>query len=57
MSGYPVRVAAVGVGRWSDVLAAGIQRTPEVTVVSCYLRSGEKREAFAGKMVASPREP
>jgi predicted dehydrogenase len=49
MSGDPVRVASVGMGWWSDVLADAIGRTPKLTIVQCYTRSPEKREAFAKK--------
>lgn len=49
MSANPVRVASVGMGWWSDVLADAIQRTAKLEIVSCYTRSAEKREAFAGK--------
>jgi predicted dehydrogenase len=46
---YPVKVASVGMGWWSDVLADAIQRTPKLEIVSCYTRSPDKREAFAKK--------
>ncbi len=49
MSADPVRVASVGMGWWSDVLAEAVRRTPKLEIVSCYTRSAEKREAFAGK--------
>ena len=49
MSGYPVRVASIGMGWWSDVLADAVQRTPKLEIVSCFTRSPEKREAFAKK--------
>ena len=45
----PVRVGCVGMGWWSDVLADAIRRSGRLTIVSCYTRSGEKREAFAAK--------
>jgi predicted dehydrogenase len=43
----PVRVACVGLGWWSDVLAAAIARSGRLRVVACYSRSASKREAFA----------
>jgi predicted dehydrogenase len=49
MSADPVRVASIGMGWWSDVLADAIERTPKLKIVSCYTRSPEKREAFARK--------
>ena len=49
MSTEPVRVACLGMGWWSDVLADAIGRTSELEIVSCYTRSEEKRAAFAAK--------
>src|SRR5215204_2206458 len=45
----PVRVACVGIGWWSDVLADAIQRSNKLKIVSCYTRSEEKRRTFAAK--------
>jgi predicted dehydrogenase len=45
----PVRVASLGIGWWSDVLADGIQRSGKLKIVSCYTRSQAKRDAFAAK--------
>jgi predicted dehydrogenase len=36
-------------GWWSDVLAAAINRSGRLRIVSCYTRSVEKREAFVAK--------
>ena len=47
MSVEPVRVATLGIGWWSNVLADAVQRTPTIDIVSCYTRSREKRQAFA----------
>ncbi len=44
-----MRVASIGMGWWSDVLADAIGRTPKLPIVSCYTRSQERREAFARK--------
>ena len=44
-----MRVACLGMGWWSDVLADAIQRSAKLTIVSCYSRSADKREAFAKK--------
>jgi len=45
----PVRVACIGMGWWSDVLADAIKRSGRLEIVSCYSRTHEKREAFARK--------
>jgi predicted dehydrogenase len=45
----PVRVACVGLGWWSDVLAEAIARSGRLRVVTCYSRSAAKREAFAAR--------
>ena len=49
MSVEPVRVACLGMGWWSDVLADAAGRTSEIEIVACYTRSEDKRAAFAGK--------
>lgn len=49
MSTEPVRVASLGIGWWSDVLADAVQRTPALEIVSCFTRSDDKRRAFAEK--------
>src|SRR2546430_5927051 len=45
----PLRVACIGMGWWSDVLADAIQRSKKLRIVSCYTRSEDKRRAFAAK--------
>jgi predicted dehydrogenase len=45
----PVRVAALGMGWWSDVLADAAKRSDKLQIVACFSRSAEKREAFAAK--------
>jgi predicted dehydrogenase len=45
----PVRVASLGIGWWSDVLADAIKRSGKLEIVTCYTRSEEKRGAFAAK--------
>jgi predicted dehydrogenase len=45
----PLRVACIGMGWWSDVLADAIQRSKEVKIVACFTRSEDKRKAFASK--------
>jgi predicted dehydrogenase len=45
----PVRVACVGMGWWSDVLADAIRRSDKLKIVACYSRSLDKRDAFAAK--------
>ena len=49
MSGNPLRVAALGMGWWSDVLADAIKRSRQLEIVACFTRSAEKRSAFAAK--------
>ncbi len=45
----PLRVACIGMGWWSDVLADAIKRSSKLKIVACYSRSEQKREAFATK--------
>jgi predicted dehydrogenase len=45
----PLRVACVGMGWWSDVLADAIARSGKLKIIACYSRSEQKRQAFAGK--------
>ena len=49
MSSEPVRVACLGLGWWSDVLADAAGRTSEIDIVACFTRSEENRAAFAKK--------
>lgn len=49
MGNNPLRVASLGMGWWSDVLADAVQRSGEIEIVSCFTRSEEKREAFSKK--------
>ena len=49
MSSNPVRVASLGMGWWSDVLADAAGRTPDIEIVKCFTRSEDKRNAFAEK--------
>ena len=45
----PLRVACIGMGWWSDVLADAVKRSGKLKIVACYTRSQEKRAAFAVK--------
>jgi predicted dehydrogenase len=45
----PLRVACIGMGWWSDVLADAIKRSGKLTIAACYTRSSDKREKFAAK--------
>ncbi len=54
MTTAPLRVACLGMGWWSDVLADAIKRTNAIEIVSCYTRSPDKREAFARKYGCRP---
>jgi predicted dehydrogenase len=44
-----LRVACIGMGWWSDVLADAMKRSRALEIAACYTRSGQKREAFAAK--------
>jgi predicted dehydrogenase len=44
-----VKVASIGLGWWSDVLADAIKRSGKLTLAACYSRSEEKRRKFAAK--------
>ena len=50
----PLRVACLGMGWWSDVLADAIQRSDKLKIVACYTRSDDKRTAFATKYGCKP---
>ena len=45
----PLRVACIGMGWWSDVLADAIKRSSKLKIVACFSRSEPKRAAFAAK--------
>ena len=45
----PLRVAVVGIGWWSDVLADACKRSTLFDIATCYTRSPDKRAAFAKK--------
>ncbi len=47
MAQDPVRVAAVGLGRWAKVLADAVKRSDRLRIVSCYSRSEKSRDAFS----------
>ena len=49
MNERPLRVAALGMGWWSDVLADAARRSGVIEIASCYSRSADKRRAFAAK--------
>ena len=53
MNSDPIRVASLGLGWWSDVLADGIVKANGIKIVSCFTRSKEKRQAFAKKYYCS----
>ena len=44
-----MKVACLGMGWWSDVLADAIKRSGKMQIAACFSRSAEKREAFARK--------
>ena len=39
----PLRVACIGMGWWSDVLADAITRSAKLKIVACYTRTDDKR--------------
>ena len=50
VSSQSLRVASIGIGWWSDVLADAARRTSgKVEIAACYSRSADKRRAFAEK--------
>ena len=49
-----MKVACIGMGWWSDVLADAIQRSRKLSIAACYSRSKEKREKFAAKYGCRP---
>jgi predicted dehydrogenase len=50
----PLRVACLGMGWWSDVLADSMQKTDKIKIVSNFTRSKDKRQAFADKYGCAP---
>jgi predicted dehydrogenase len=44
-----MKVACIGMGWWSDVLADAIKRSGKLTIAGCYTRSADKRDKFAAK--------
>lgn len=45
----PVKVASVGIGWWSGMLADAVAKTDALEIVSCFTRNSEKRKGFAEK--------
>ncbi len=50
----PLRVACIGMGWWSDVLADAMKRSNQIEIAACFTRSADKREAFAAKYKCRP---
>ena len=44
-----VRVALIGIGSWSSVIANAVQRSNKLELATCYSRTPEKRAAFSRK--------
>ena len=44
-----MKVACIGMGWWSDVLADAIKRSGKLTIAACYSRSPDKRQDFSKK--------
>jgi predicted dehydrogenase len=49
MNEPPLRVAALGMGWWSDVLVDAAKRSGTIEMVACFTRSEDKRRAFGEK--------
>ncbi|MEE2746336.1 MAG: Gfo/Idh/MocA family oxidoreductase [Pseudomonadota bacterium] len=49
MNSKKVRLASLGLGWWSDVLADAVGRTGNAEIVTCFSRSNKKRETFSEK--------
>src|ERR1044072_397611 len=54
MAVEPVRVACIGMGWWSDVLADAITRSGKLQIAACFTRSEGNRQAFAAKYGCRP---
>jgi predicted dehydrogenase len=54
MGSEKLRVAVLGVGWWSDVLADAARRSDRIEIAACYSRSPDKRTAFAAKYGCRP---
>jgi len=52
----PLRVAVVGIGWWSDVLADACKRSKFFDIATCFTRSPDKRAAFAAKYQCAQAE-
>jgi len=52
----PLRVAVVGIGWWSDVLADACKRSNLFDIATCFTRSPDKRAAFAAKYQCAQAE-
>ena len=44
-----MKVACLGMGWWSDVLADAIKRSGKLTIAACFSRSEDKKQKFAAK--------
>ena len=44
-----MKVACIGMGWWSDVLADAVKRSGKLSIAGCYSRSADKRDKFAAK--------
>jgi len=56
MSHEPLRVAVVGLGRWSYTIAEAIQSSPLLRLVTCFTRTPAKREEFSQKFGCGQEE-
>ncbi|NIN01414.1 MAG: Gfo/Idh/MocA family oxidoreductase, partial [candidate division Zixibacteria bacterium] len=44
-----VRLALVGIGSWSGVIANAVKRSEKAELATCFTRSPEKRKAYCEK--------
>lgn len=44
-----MKVACIGMGWWSDVLADAIKRSGKLKIIACFSRSQDRREKFAAR--------
>jgi predicted dehydrogenase len=52
----PFRVAAIGLGRWAQVIANTVQRSPALALAACYTRDAQRRAEFARQYGCAPAE-
>jgi len=56
MASEPVRVASVGLGRWSNVIAAAVGRSDKLEIVNCFDVLPDNVDAFAAEFGCAKAE-